>query len=120
MDCHNIYIHVICEKFSGPMATITYGWESLAYYKEWMVGNENEDILANFKGPALATGSRQSQFAKRCLDIFKDMAKTERDYASRLNRRYQLVKSFIKDKKRHQQLCNSIPPVLKMDELFFR
>jgi hypothetical protein len=97
-DCRNVYIHVFHEKFPGPIATITYGWENLSYYKEWMGGDEDDDILTQFKGPALAIGARQSQFSGEWLRIFEDILQTDKEYANRLQRHYQLVKGFIKDK----------------------
>ena len=58
-DCRNVYIQVVQEGLPHPVATISYGWESLSYYKEWMGGDEDDDIVTQFKGPALATGARQ-------------------------------------------------------------
>lgn len=70
-DCRNVYIHVVREDLPNPIATISYGWENLTYYKEWMGGDEDDDIVTQFKGPALATGARQSQFAGKWLQISK-------------------------------------------------
>lgn len=97
-DCRNVYIHVVREGFSGLIATITYGWENLAYYQEWMGGREDDDIVTQFKGPALAFGGVQSQYADRLLRIFENILQTDKEYSDRLQRHYQLVKSVIKDK----------------------
>lgn len=97
-DCRNVYIHVVHEEFPGPIATITYGWENLTYYKEWMGGGDDDYILTQFKGPALAIGARQSQFAGELLRIFEDILQTDKEYANRLQRHYRLVKGFIKNK----------------------
>src|SRR3984893_15217066 len=51
-DCRNVYIHVVHEESPGPIATITYGWDNLTYYKKWMGGGDDDDILTQFKGPA--------------------------------------------------------------------
>ena len=59
-DCRNVYINVVHKGFSGPIATITYGWEDLSFYKEWMGGEEDDYILRQFKGPSLTIAARQS------------------------------------------------------------
>jgi hypothetical protein len=97
-DCRNVYIHVVHKGFSGPIATITYGWEKLSYYKEWMGGEEDDYIIRQFKGPSLAIAARQSQFANQWLRIFEDILQTDKEYANRLERHYHLVKDFIKNK----------------------
>ena len=97
-DCRNVYIHVVHEGFLGLIATITYGWENLTYYKEWMGGREDNGMVAQFKGPALAFGCVQSQYADRLLRIFENILQTDKAYGDRLQRHYRLVKNVIKDK----------------------
>ena len=97
-DCRNVYINVVHKGFPGPIATITYGWEKLSYYKKWMGGEEDDFILRQFKGPSLVIGARQSQFANQWLRIFEDILQTDKAYANRLERHYHLVKGFIKEK----------------------
>ncbi|WP_143709137.1 hypothetical protein [[Flexibacter] sp. ATCC 35208] len=95
-DCRNVYINVINQAFDAPLATISYGWEELAFYKEWMGGDD--EMLAEFKGPALTTFATQSQFAQRWLEILTDILNTDVAYVNRLQQHYQLVKTSIKDK----------------------
>jgi hypothetical protein len=64
-----------------------------------MGGEEDEYILKNFKGPDLVPLARQSPFANRWLDIFREIVDTDKDYANRLERHYHLIKSVIRDKK---------------------
>jgi hypothetical protein len=97
-DCRNVYIQVVQENFPGSLATISYGWESLAFYREWMGVDKDDDMLAGFKGPALAFGARESSFSDQLLRIFKETVQTDKDYALRLQRHYQLMKDFIRDK----------------------
>lgn len=97
-DCRNVFINVVHEGFSGPVATINYGWEKLSYYKEWMGGEEDDFILRQFKGPSLAIAARQSQFAEKWLRIFEDILRTDKAYANRLERHYHLVKDLINNK----------------------
>ena len=35
-DCRNVYINVVNQAFDKHLATISYGWENLSFYKEWM------------------------------------------------------------------------------------
>lgn len=97
-DCRNVYIHVVHKGFPDPIATITYGWENLSYYKKWMGGEERDDIHRQFKGPSLAIAARQSQFANQWLRIVEDILQTDKAYANRIERHYHLVKDFIKNK----------------------
>lgn len=99
-DCRNVYVNVVNLAFDKPLATISYGWESLSFYKEWMGGDD--EMLAEFKGPALKTFAMQSQFAQRWLEIFKDILNTDVAYAKRLQQHYQLVKTSIKDKQKNK------------------
>jgi hypothetical protein len=85
-------------EFPRPVATITYGWENLSYYKKWMGGEEDDFILRQFKDPSLAIAARQSQFADKWLRIFEDILQADNAYANRLERHYHLVKDFINNK----------------------
>src|SRR5882724_5355072 len=66
-DCRNVFIDVFNLQSRESVATISYGWEPLEYYKDWMGGEEDEYILKNFKGPDLVPLAKQSQFANRWL-----------------------------------------------------
>lgn len=97
-DCRNVFIQIIDIESRQPQATISYGWEPIAYYKEWMgSGQEDDDkfILENFKGPDLVPFSIQSPHAKSWLEFFKYVLRTDKDYAARLERHYRLVKDAV-------------------------
>jgi hypothetical protein len=98
-DCRNVYIQIINENFPGPLATISYGWESKVYYKKWMGAADDDELLSDFIGPSLAIGSRQSPYAERWLRVFKDIIQKDKAYVSRLQRHYQLMKSHVSDQK---------------------
>ena len=63
-----------------------------------MGGEEDDDILRQFKSRSLAIAVRQSQFANQWLRIFEDILQTDKAYANRLERHYHLVKGFINNK----------------------
>ena len=98
-DCRNVFIHVMHLESGNLFAIISYGWESIEFYKDWMYGEDNEFVLNNFKGPALAAMQRQSQFANGWLEMFKEIIDTDKDYADRLERHYHLVKTALGNKK---------------------
>lgn len=99
-DCHNVLINIVNIETDQVQATISYGWKSLKFYKEWMGGDPPNDMLKEFKGPALKQMNVQSEFAPRWLKIFKDMIQGDKDYADRLKRHYQLVKNKIEKKRK--------------------
>jgi hypothetical protein len=98
-DCRNVYIQIINEHFPGPLATISYGWESKAYYKEWMGAADEDELLRDFMGPSLAVGSRQSPYAEHWLRVFKDIIRKDKAYVDRLQRHYQLMKNHAGNQK---------------------
>ncbi|HVB03248.1 MAG TPA: hypothetical protein VNE41_05980 [Chitinophagaceae bacterium] len=95
-DCRNVYFHVIHSRFPEPLACITYGWESLDFYKDWMGRDVVDWMPERFKGPALAL-AKQSQYAEFWLNIFQDMIKKDLDYAERIIRHYYLFKRTIRE-----------------------
>ena len=78
------------------LATITYGWENIQFYKDWMGFAQANGIIAEFKGPSLAT-SKQSVNANIFLELFKEIIK-DSSYVERLKRHYKLFKNEIGEK----------------------
>lgn len=93
-DCRNVYIQVINRNYPEPLATISYGWESLKFYKDWMGGKDNNDIIEDFKGPSLAL-TQQSKYADTLLELFIEILKDDK-YVERLKEHYNLFKDEIK------------------------
>jgi len=97
-DCRNVFIRVTDIQSQQSQATISYGWEPISYYKKWMGERENDEdkfILENFKGPGLVPFAIQSQYANHWLEFFKELIRTDKDYAERLKRHYRLVKQAV-------------------------
>jgi len=98
-DCRNVYIYVLNAQTNTTEATITYGWERLKFYMDWMgIDDKNDQMIKDFKGPALYAFGEQRSHANKWLTIFKDILKSDKDYANRLQRHYQLVKASIEHK----------------------
>lgn len=93
-DCRNVYIQVINPKHTEPLTTISYGWESLKFYEDWM-GGKADDVIRNFKGPAL-TFAKHSTFANTLLELFTEVIIEDDSYVERLKKHYMLFKNEIK------------------------
>ncbi|GAB3349210.1 hypothetical protein GCM10027566_05180 [Arachidicoccus ginsenosidivorans] len=99
-DCRNVYIYVTNLQTKATEATITYGWEPLTFYMDWMgIDDKNDATINDFKGPSLYAFGQQGHYTKHWLKFFKETLKSDRPYAKRLERHYQQVKSFIASKK---------------------
>lgn len=105
-DCRNVLITVIDGKTQKIKASISYGWETIEFYRVWMRHAEDDDTddegLENLKGPALKHFNTQSRFADQWLDIFRQMILSDMDYAERLKRHYKLVKNKVEDRNRNK------------------
>jgi hypothetical protein len=92
-DCRRVFINVMqmTPKDANHIATISYGWESFAFYRKWSGGMTN-DMLTEFKGPCLDSYQKQSPLAPYFLDFFKNMVVTDAAYVNRLKKHYKLFK----------------------------
>ncbi len=65
-DCRKVMINVV--EVNPPrriLATIGYGWESVAFYTKWMYGNK--EIAKSITGAYLEFGGIQSPYAQHFL-----------------------------------------------------
>ena len=93
-DCRRVFINVLQvhpHYNPGHVATISYGWEPMSFYRTWSRGLSN-DILKDFKGPCLDTYQKQSPHAEHFLTFFKNMISTDVAYVNRLKKHYKLFK----------------------------
>jgi hypothetical protein len=92
-DCRRVFITVMKVTAGGamPIGTISYGWESFAFYRKWSHGLTN-DMLTEFKGPCLDSHQKQSPHAPFFLDFFKNMIATDAAYVKVLKKHYALFK----------------------------
>lgn len=99
-DCRNVSISVFNIETSEVQATISYGWEPIEFYRDWM-GSETDGELRDFKGPALKPFSPQSKFARQWLHIYK-LILADKDYEKRLRHHYKIVKAKIENKNKNR------------------
>lgn len=93
-DCRRALINVlqVNPKYEHiHAATISYGWEKIGFYREWAYGLSDE-MLKEFKGPALDIGQQQSPYANHFLDFFKMVVLKDEEYIQRIQRHYAYVK----------------------------
>jgi len=95
-DCRRVFFGVISEKTKRIEAYITYGWESPAYYKEWL-GFDDPYAISDLMGPALNAGSPQSRLAPALLNLVRETLLRDEDYIDRIKRHYLLSRGRIED-----------------------
>jgi hypothetical protein len=104
-DCRRVFINVISKDSQDEMATITYGWDTPAFYRKWMTFGDNK-LIEMMTHPHLEIGQRQSKYAKDFLDIFLNVIK-EKEYLERIIRHYFLFKEAV-NKKNHETKAEKI------------
>ena len=94
-DCRRTLINVYEDKIEAyrksPLATISYGWMEDSFYEDWF-GSIDEEMLAEFKGPALDSMQTQSKYAPILLKAFSESIIIDPRYVERLKRHYALYK----------------------------
>jgi hypothetical protein len=72
-------------------ATISYGWESLDFYRKWGgAGGDPTEI----KGPYLDPLNPQTQYSSALLNLFRMLVQSP-DYVARLQRHYLMFRQSI-------------------------
>lgn len=119
-DCRRVFIQALCYegrlRSHRPLATIAYGWENEAFYREWARFPLTAEDLRELKGPALARLAPQTRHAPQMLEIFESLLDDEA-YAQRIVRHYQMfreaidggVSSVDPPRKRAPKLAGKIP-----------
>lgn len=93
-DCRRAIISVgEMTGLQDDLASISYGWETLAYYKMWMRGTP---VMRGLKGASLNPLGLQSEYSKACLRLFKELIR-EPGYEQRIKRHYQLFKASSRE-----------------------
>ncbi len=72
-DCRRVMFSIYSVNTKKDLATVAWGWESKAFYNEWIGGYIDSDMLDELKGPALNPGSLQCEFADGLLELVKEV-----------------------------------------------
>jgi SEC-C motif-containing protein len=110
-DCRRTLINVLqvspeFKRFHA--ATLSYGWEPKSFYKIWSPSMD-ENMLNEFKGPAIDYFNQQSKYSEAMLKIFVEVALDE-NYIERLKKQYAMFK--------YRQGMNMPPELLKYTGLY--
>lgn len=92
-DCRRVCVQVV-RRDSGPTvwATISYGWESLAFYEQW---TKDKELARHSQGIWLDPLNTQSPYAAGLLHLFNHVLQDE-NYAARLQKHYELFKADLR------------------------
>lgn len=90
-DCRRVFLQVESEHPLGPvLATIAYGWASVAHYRKWL-GGDLEDAR-DLAGASLDPFNLQTRFAPPLLHLFETVLLPDQNYVDRLKRHYAMFK----------------------------
>ncbi len=93
-DCRRVWLNV--ESGGKWLATIGFGWERKAFYREWA----GSDELANeMTGVSIVVEGHHSKHDKALLGLFKESLINNEMYVKRLQRHYAMFKSALKTNK---------------------
>jgi len=103
-DCRRVYLNVIDMAGRESLATISYGWEDIAFYRKWIeYGDKSQaDLL---KGPILNPSSPQTEIAPALLKHV-ELTLEDSSYLHRIMQHYVMFKEII-DQEPHENLLPS-------------
>lgn len=91
-DCRRVIIQVLSSSAPSTIwATINYGWETLAYYEQWM---GTPQLAQQAHGAQLDPLNPQRRYSTLRLELFKSVLQ-DTAYVERLKRHYALFKATI-------------------------
>jgi hypothetical protein len=91
-DCRRVSIIVLRPETGWRKfwATISYGWESVDFYRKWSYGQDPQEM----QGPSLDTLNVQSQYSSALLELFREVLRSP-GYVGRLKRHYQMFRASV-------------------------
>jgi hypothetical protein len=92
-DCRRVMIDVMRPEtgWSKIWATISYGWESLDFYRKW--SRAGSDPI-EMKGPYLDPLNPQTKYSAALLNLFRFLVQSP-DYDDRLQRHYRMFRASV-------------------------
>jgi hypothetical protein len=94
-DCRRVFFSVFSSHRKKLEAVITYGWEEVDYYADWLIYSDDPEEIAELKGPALNSISPQSEYAPALLELFKKSLLPDKDYIERIKRHYAMFRETV-------------------------
>jgi hypothetical protein len=97
-DCRRVFFMVASSRMKGGIAAvIAYGWETSAFYAQWL-RSDDPAMIADLTGPVLNLGSPQSPLAPVLLEYFKTVLLHDKAYIARVKCHYAMFRRRIEDK----------------------
>ncbi|MBH24734.1 MAG: hypothetical protein CMH57_09845 [Myxococcales bacterium] len=94
-DCRRSHIAVTSPQANNEvLATISFGWESLEFYADWMSCSLSDPMVSDMKGPALLPMNKQSEYSEVLFDKFISVVLDD-TYTERVKRHYRLFKDSL-------------------------
>ena len=92
-DCRRVLIDVLRPEtgWSKIWATISYGWESVDFYRQW--GVEDSDPI-QITGPYLDPLNPQTRYSPALLNLFRSVVLSP-EYIARLERHYRIFRGSV-------------------------
>jgi hypothetical protein len=97
-DCRRVMIVITRaedEEMRERLATISYGWESPAYYRKWS-GEDDPEYNASLARPELAPLARFTAYSDRLLDLFKECLAEDPALRKRFARHYRQFRAAVR------------------------
>ncbi|MBI4023936.1 MAG: hypothetical protein HY360_03085 [Verrucomicrobia bacterium] len=93
-DCRRVLLQVRTEAEPNTiLATINYGWESVAFYTRWMHGDRK--LAREIRDASLDPLNPQSKWSLLLLNLFQKVVLFDPAYVARLARHYAMFKQGL-------------------------
>ena len=103
-DCRRVLLNVTTSHNMETVAVISFGWESIEYYKKWMkmggdrkLSSEELFMLEELKGPSLDFSSPPNEYSIYMLEMIKDYILTDEEYVNRIKEHYKLFRRKVEE-----------------------
>jgi hypothetical protein len=113
-DCRRVTIDVLRPEtgWSKIWATISYGWESVEFYRKWSAASDPREL----KGPRLDPLNPQTQYSPALLNVFRFLLQSQ-DFVERLQRHYQMFRASVEKEYARQDDGESVRMVNRRKRL---
>lgn len=92
-DCRRVFLQVVMNQ--EIVATVSYGWEKLSFYRKQFKGFSEKDIR-EIKGPIIDSFQYQSDVSDRILKMFNKILLTDKMYMNRIKKHYDQFKKTLR------------------------
>jgi hypothetical protein len=97
-DCRRVIFIVLAEWFPSPIANIGYGWESQAFYRNWLFGMM-PDIADQLCGIQIESTQRQTKYAPAAKKLIENFIRNKPKTIEIIKRHYRMMREKFGEKK---------------------